>query len=51
MIFNGNTKIHSCIMAKAIAPSASGKYVNDWKVSGHIMYKLPRGVGSLIHRS
>ncbi len=28
----------------------SGKYVDDWEVSGH-MYKLPRGGGSLVHRS
>lgn len=28
----------------------SGKYVNDWEVSGH-MFKLPRGAGSLVHRS
>lgn len=28
----------------------SGKYVNDWEVSRH-MFKLPRGGGSLVHRS
>jgi hypothetical protein len=28
----------------------SGKYVDDWEVYGH-MFKLPRGGGSLVHRS
>ncbi len=28
----------------------SGKYVDDWVISGH-MFKLPRGGGSFVHRS